>query len=572
MMKNRAERGARIVVIDPRRTDTAEDIDLFLGSDRASDTALFAGFWCISRIWRPRRHYSSPAIRRASTRRWRARARSRRASDDGRGDGACGCRRRGLLCVVCATPPHGHLLLAGGEPVGPGHRQGQRDHQLPSRYGRIGKPGAGPFSLTGQPNAMGGREVGGMANQLAAHMGFMLPDIDRVQRFWMRRSSPPRRPQGGADVRGHRARRDPGAVGDGHQSGRVAAGRGRGARGDEQLELFVVSENVRCDRHGDSGAHVLLPAEAWGEKDGTVTNSERRVSRQRAFLPAAGEAKPDWWIMSEVAKRMGFGGRSPISRRPIFSASMRRCRPSRTTAGATSISAASPTSPMTPIEAMKPVTWPVRRGAMDGSGGCSAMGASSRRTEGAVRRAGVPALRMAVTPERPFRLNTGRVRDQWHTMTRSGLSPRLGQHVSEPYVEIHPGRRRDAGVEEGGYARVETAFGRCVLKVRISNGQQRGSLFAPIHWNDETASYARVGSLAAPFTDPYSGQPEMKATPASLEAVQLRQRGFVLAREAIDLPHAVVWTRVAIEQRDRLQDCGRPGREPLVRLAAAASG
>jgi assimilatory nitrate reductase catalytic subunit len=129
------------------------------------------------------------------------------------------------------------------------------------------------------------------------------------------------------------------------------------------------------------------------------------------------------------------------------------------------------------------------------------------------------------------------------------LSPRLGQHISEPYVEVHADDAKVACVDEGSFARVTTAFGTCVLKVRVSPGQQRGSIFAPIHWNDQTASFARVGALAAPFTDPYSGQPEMKATPASLAPVQLHQRGFVLSRSmTLDLPEGAVWARVAVEQ------------------------
>jgi anaerobic selenocysteine-containing dehydrogenase len=107
----------------------------------------------------------------------------------------------------------------------------------------------------------------------------------------------------------------------------------------KKLELFVVSENVRSNDTVNAGAHVLLPAQAWGEKSGTVTNSERRISRQRAFLPRAGEAKPDWWIVSEVAKRLGFGAAFNFNPPPTFSASTPRCRRSRTTAAAISISA-----------------------------------------------------------------------------------------------------------------------------------------------------------------------------------------------------------------------------------------
>ena len=123
---------------------------------------------------------------------------------------------------------------------------------------------------------------------------------------------------------------------------------------------------------------------------------------------------------------------------------------------------------------------------------------------------------------RPLRLNTGRIRDQWHTMTRTGLSPRLGQHIAEPYVEIHPDDAAQAGIAHDGFARVATDLGQCVLKVVVTERQQRGMLFAPIHWSESNSSSARVGALVAPFTDPFSGQPENKATPAAIEAAAVK--------------------------------------------------
>ena len=141
-----------------------------------------------------------------------------------------------------------------------------------------------------------------------------------------------------------------------------------------------------------------------------------------------------------------------------------------------------------------------------------------------------PALRAATNATFPFRLNTGRVRDQWHTMTRTGQSPRLGLHRPEPFVEVHPDDATAAALVDGGFARVATAHGSCVLTVAITPGQRRGTLFAPIHWSDETASSARIGELVADATDPYSGQPEAKATPAAIAAVDLPWRGFALAR------------------------------------------
>ncbi len=159
----------------------------------------------------------------------------------------------------------------------------------------------------------------------------------------------------------------------------------------------------------------------------------------------------------------------------------------------------------------------------------------------------IPALRTETTAGRPLRLNTGRVRDQWHTMTRTGLSPRLGQHLPEPFVEVHPVDAARFGLSHDGFARVTTDYGQCILKVTISPRQQRGMLFAPIHWSEHNASSGRVGGLVAPFTDPFSGQPENKATPASIVPYEYVFRGFVLSRTQLQMPTSLWWARAAVK-------------------------
>jgi assimilatory nitrate reductase catalytic subunit len=157
-----------------------------------------------------------------------------------------------------------------------------------------------------------------------------------------------------------------------------------------------------------------------------------------------------------------------------------------------------------------------------------------------------PAPRRPLSSAYRFRLNTGRVRDQWHTMTRSGQSTTLAVHRSEPAVEVHPADMLCAGLTDGGFARVTTAYGSCVLSVLASEGQQPGSLFVPIHWSDETASTARVGEMAGADTDPFSGQPELKATPAAIAPVTFPYRGFVLTRRKITLSEGTWWVKVAV--------------------------
>jgi assimilatory nitrate reductase catalytic subunit len=314
----------------------------------------------------------------------------------------------------------------------------------------------------------------------------------------------------------------------------------------KKLELFIVSENVRSNDTVDAGVQVLLPALAWGEKSGTVTNSERRISRQRSFLPAPGEARPDWWMMCEVAKRLGFGAAFDFkSAADIFrehaglSAFENNGSRDFDIGGLTEVTDEG-------YDALKPVLWPLRDGDApqerffaDGR-----FYANDRKARFIAPE--VPSLKTETSAGRPLRLNTGRIRDQWHTMTRSGLSPRLGSHLPEPFVEIHGDDASRFGVDDDSFARVITDYGQCILKVVVSERQQRGMLFAPIHWSEANTSGARVGALVAPFTDPYSGQPESKSTPVSIAPYEYVFRGFLLSRSELQLPDSVWWARVAV--------------------------
>lgn len=548
MLANKQNRGARFVVIDPRRTDTVGDDDLFLGLKPGTDTALFSGLLA---YLADNGALDGGYIDDHTAGFDEALARAQTIA----GSVAATARATGLnevdvatfFQMFKATPRVVTLYSQGVNQSAQGTDKVNAIINCHLATGRIGKPGASPFSLTGQPNAMGGREVGGLANQLAAHMGFTPPDIDRVRRFWQA----PRI----ATHEGLKAVQMFEAIGRGEikalwvmgTNPAVSLPDADGARAAlSKLDLFVVSENVRSNDTMNAGAHVLLPALAWGEKSGTVTNSERRVSRQRSFLRAPGEARPDWWALSEVAKRLCHGAAfAYMSAAEIFrehaslSAFENDGRRDFDIGGLMTLSDDA-------FDAMAPVQWPLR----DGARPQARFFADGRYYAGDQRARFVapeaPELRTQTSDTRPLRLNTGRVRDQWHTMTRTGLSPRLGQHSPEPYVEIHPDDARQFDVVDGGFARLSTDYGACVLKVVLSERQQRGLLFAPIHWNDETAGFARVGALVAPLTDPFSGQPENKATPVSIAPQAFAQRGFILARKPLAMPFGVLWSRVAV--------------------------
>jgi len=548
MLANKQGRGARIVVIDPRRTDTSEDADLFLGVRPGTDTALFAGLLVhLADHGALDRGYIENHTQGFDEALGRARSMAPSAAATALATGLSEADVAAFFGMFLTTERVVTLYSQGVNQSAQGTDKVNAILNCHLATARIGKVGAGPFSLTGQPNAMGGREVGGLANQLAAHMGFAPAEIDRVRRFWQA----PRI----ATHEGLKAVQMFEAIGRGEIKALWVIGTNpvvslpdadavRAAL--QKLELFVVSENVRSNDTVNSGAHVLLPAQAWGEKSGTVTNSERRISRQRAFLASPGEARPDWWILSEVGKRLGFKAAFAYnSAADVFREHARLSAFENNGARDFDIGALASLSDQD-FDKMSPVLWPVREGAQDSPRFFAKGGFYTADRKARFVAPEIPALRSETHAGRPLRLNTGRIRDQWHTMTRTGLSPRLGQHLPEPYVEIHPDDAARFGITDDSFARVTTDHGQCVLKVVVSPRQQRGMLFAPIHWNEETASHARVGALVSAFTDPFSGQPEAKATPVSITPYEYVFRGFALSRRQLKLPDHLWWVRAAI--------------------------
>jgi len=549
MIANKQRRGARMVVIDPRKTDTSEDADLFLGVKPGSDTALFSGLLVyLADNGLLDRDYIARYTAGFDEAVARARTIAGGVAATALATGLSEQDVAAFFQMFAATPRVVTLYSQGVNQSAQGTDKVNAILNCHLATGRIGKVGASPFSLTGQPNAMGGREVGGLANQLAAHMNFTPPEIDRVRRFW----KAPRI----ATHEGLKAVQMFEAIGRGEikalwvmgTNPAVSLPNADAARDAlKKLELFVISENVLSNDTVGAGAHVLLPALAWGEKSGTVTNSERRISRQRAFLPAPGEARPDWWIVSEVAKRLGFGAAFDYkSAAAIFREHAALSAFENNGSRDFDIGALSSVSDEG-FDGMAPILWPFRFGDIEPSerffsGGDFFTSDRKGRFVAPER----PVLRTETHEGRPLRLNTGRIRDQWHTMTRTGTSPRLGAHLPEPYVEVHPEDASRYGLADGSFARVTTDYGQCTLKVAVSPRQQRGMLFAPIHWSEMNASSARVGSLAAPLTDPFSGQPEAKATPASIAPYEYVFRGFVLSRKPLKLPDHAWWARATV--------------------------
>lgn len=554
-----ANPAVKVVVIDPRRTATCDIADLHLPLASGSDALLFNGLL----------HYlhEQDAISHSYI----------DAHTEGFAD-ALQAAAAGIdqVAASCRLDPDDirrfYSWFAGHEKVMSLYSQGVNQSSSGTdkvnaiinchlATGRIGQPGMGPFSLTGQPNAMGGREVGGLSHQLAAHMDFSsAADIERVARFW-----------GSANIA-----RKPGysavELFDAIDEGKVKAvwimatnpvvslpDADKVKRALQRCPLVVVSD---CMARTDTAAfaHVLLPAQGWSEKDGTVTNSERRISRQRALLDPAGEARPDWWIITQVARRMGFGQAFPYqSAVEIFrehaalSGYENDCEHGRRDFDISALADLKPAA----YEQLQPIQWPVNQ--------AHAQGRARLFGDGRFFTDSGKARFIAVTPRAPVNppdqdypliLNTGRLRDQWHTMTRTAIAARLNQHRPEPFVEVHPDDARRYGLENKSLARLESRWGAMIARVQVSDGQQPGSVFVPMHWTGQYASQGRMGVLVNPALDPVSKQPESKHTPVRIQAWEPRWQGFMLSRaeQAIDGPD--YWVKIKGKQFYRYELAG----------------
>ena len=549
MVVNRERRGARIVVIDPRLTATAAEADLALAIRPGMDSILFAGLLVhLADTGTVDSAYIGAHTAGFAAALGRAR---QLAPDIAATATACGLPAQDvsrLFSWFAATPRVVTLYSQGVNQSAQGTDKVNAIINCHLATGRIGREGMGPFSLTGQPNAMGGREVGGLANMLAAHMGFSEAEVARVGRFWQAPRMARREGLKAVELFDAIAAGKVRALWVMATNPAVSLPRADAVRGALRgLDHFVVSDNVLSNDTINSGAQILLPAAAWGEKDGTVTNSERRISRQRAFLPPPGEARPDWWIVAEVGKRLGFEAAfswpdpSAVFREhAALSAFENDGSRDFDLAGLSDLAPAD-------YATLAPVQWPMR--AADPSGDKRFFADGGFFT--ADRKARFVAVELPVLAEptdtaRPYRLNTGRLRDHWHSMTRTAKAPTLGRHAVEPCVAINPMDAAAAGLADGDVAEIATAYGQATLRVAIDAGQPPGMLFAPIHWSGETAAAARIGALVQPATDPHSGQPELKATAAAIRRIPTGLAGFVLARRPVALPDDLIWARAAI--------------------------
>ena len=562
IMKAKEQRNLFVVVVDPRFTSTCEAADLHLPILPGQDVALFNGL--LQYLWK-NGHADHKFIAQYTQGLEQTLVQSETESSIeavAQRTGITADKLRNFYEKFAQTEKVMTLFSMGVNQSSQGVNKANSISNCHLLTGKIGKLGAAPFSMTGQPNAMGGREVGGLANMLAAHLELENESHQQlVQNFWQ---SPYIAKQAGLKAVD---------LFQAVESGKIKAiwimatnpvvsmpDADQVKRALEKCDFVVVSEicqNTDTTQYAD----VLLPALGWGERDGTVTNSERRISRQRAFLDIPGQAKADWWAISQVAQKMGFSGFDFNNSHDIFleharlSAEQNSHLSQRSETpyfryfnlkGLTDLSLAE-------YNELKPVQWPVwsKDQADDLVTRLYSQGQFSH-ADGKAKFIAVSAVDpfYPICSEFPLILNTGRIRDQWHTMSRTGLSANLSTHRAEPYCEIHPHDALKYGIKDDELVEVKSRWGNCVLRAMVSDNIRRGQVFAPIHWNDQVASDARIGKIVNPVVDAISGEPEFKHTPVLIQPFHIQWQGVFYVRQGFEktvqssIENMVWWVKI----------------------------
>ena len=525
------------IVIDPRRTDTAAMADLHLAIEPGTDVALLNGM-LHHLIWEGwldtdfiKEHTDGFEALKTLVRDYTPRIAAE----------LCGISEHALIQAAewfATSPASLSLYCMGLNQSSHGTDKNLALINLHLATGHIGRPGTGPFSLTGQPNAMGGREVGGMATMLAAHRDISNADHrTEIAEKWGITSVPA----------------SPGlpavAMFDALSEGKIKAiwivctnpvhsmPETEKIRQALRCAEFVVVQEAFMQTDTVPFADVILPASSWAEKVGTVTNSERRISRVRQAIPAPGDAKPDWWIANKIARRLQtmlhpeykdlFPFTTPES---VFNEHRDLTVGRDLDIGGLSY---------TVLEKIGPQQWPFKEGQQTGL--------ARRYTDGqfytANRRAQFHALRYlpvaeATNARYPFHLMTGRLRDQWHGMSRSGRAPQAFAHEPLPALMMHPADAERRGLKAEQLVTVSNKKTNIVLPLQLTEEIKSGTVFAAMHWNGQYLNSGGINEVMTGKVDPRSFQPELKHAAVRVEAIDLpwrmvaARRGDVLAMQA----------------------------------------
>ncbi|HEY3326723.1 MAG TPA: molybdopterin-dependent oxidoreductase [Novimethylophilus sp.] len=559
----------KIVVVDPRRTDTAQSADLFLPIQPGTDVALFNGMLHVL-LWEG---LTDMAFVREHTEGFDALKETVREYTPRFVADICGVPEADIVTAArwFGAGPTLSMYCQGLNQSTSGTDKNAALINLHLATAQIGKPGAGPLSLTGQPNAMGGREVGGMANLLSAHRNLADPaHRAEIARLWGIDSVPDK--PGKSAVEMFEAARK-GEI----KALWIACTNPAQSMPDltsvhdalENVPFLVVQDayrNIDTAQYAD----VLLPATTWGEKEGTVTNSERRITHVRPAVPAPGEARADWEIMVEFARRLGFmleNGKQAFDMFPYESPEEIFNEHCETTRGRdldiTGLSYAM-------LDAQGPQQWPLREGMTQGKARLYEDGVFEQ-PGGKARFANVKYRPVAEKTDAryPLHLTTGRLRDQWHGMSRTGTVPQLYNHVEEPMLSMNAEDMARRQLQSGDLVKVSSRRGSLTVRVRDSDEMMPAQTFLPMHWGGQQMNGMGCNALTVNAFDPVSKQPELKHAAVKVEKLDLPWRLIMMrrGRETLKLLEAlqpILW-------RFEYASCGLYGRDDGMVVLRAAS-
>ncbi len=539
----RANPDLKLIVVDPRRTDTAEAADLHLAIQPGSDLLLFSALLHVL-LWED---LVDRDFIRDHTVGFDALRESVRETTPAAVAGACGVKAEDIVTAARWFGRAKNALSFWCQGLNQsihGTESGAALIHLHLATGQIGRPGAGPFSLTGQPNAMGGRETGSMATLLPGHRSAAdAAHRAEVAKLWGVPSLPAAPGKTAVELFEALRAGDIKAVWIACTNPAQSLPEQKKVREALAHAEFVVLQEAYLGTETAEYADLLLPAAAWGEKDGTVTNSERRISRVRAAVPPPGDARPDWEIARDFALRLGTAlGNEDAPRLFDFDspATIHREFAGLTCGRDLDITGLD----YALLEREGPQQWPLREGA---TAGTARLYEDKRfaTPDGRARFIPIRTIATIATAETtdaryPFHLNTGRLRDQWHGMSRSGAVARLFGHEEEALAHLHPADLERRGFSAGELLRLSSRRGETVLRAAADDTLRPGQVFVPMHWGRSHLNSAGANELTLSDFDPHSKQPELKHAAVRIERAALTWRALV-ARSESHAGDAVAW-------------------------------
>ncbi len=510
----------KLIVIDPRRTDTAEAADLHLAILPGTDIALYNAMLHVL-LWED---MIDADYIRDHTEGFDALKRLVREYTPEMAAALCGVKAEDIVTAAHwfgTSKSALSLYCQGLNQSSHGTDNNAALIHLHLATGNIGKPGCGPFSLTGQPNAMGGREIGGMANLLSAHRN-MNDAVHRaeVARLWGVSDVPAKPGLTAVELFAAMKRGEIKALW-------IACTNPAQSLPDlnqvqEALAAcpYVVLQEVTPHTDTAAFADLLLPAAGWGEKAGTVTNSERRISRVRPAVSPPGEARADWDVVVDFARRLEqrLDGRGSISGSTLFpyTSPEEIFNEHRATTLGRDLDIGGLSYAL--LETAGPQQWPMPAGETQGRQRLYADGvfptASGKARFSAVEH---KPTAEAIDARFPLHLNSGRLRDQWHGMSRTGVVPRLYAHAPEPVVEMNARDMERRGIKDGDLVQVKSRRGTLVLRAALSTTLRPAQSYIPMHWGARYMRGSGVNALTSSTVDPVSLQPEFKHTAVQIE-------------------------------------------------------